>query len=556
VTDPNGDYTLDSLEPGDNKSFSFSFNGLLPADRTVNLSGRETRLDVQLSGGLTVTGQVVSDAGVPLPDADVRAFSAATGSTPKASRTDSGGTFTFDAMAPGHYTFNASKQGFTDGQLTDFDISGGAAPRVVLKSGGVLFGHVSGVADTDLSKVTITARSSAGASEAVLDGGGNYRMEGAPTGTLRVSATLMRAFNDARSTDVKSVDLAAGGSAQLDLEFTGDTTIRGHITRNGLPAANSTIQFSPRGGGARASSPTDDGGNYTVSGLSDGDYAVTVVDMQRFNAYATTYSVHGSGNFDIDIKSSSLRGHVIDRGDSTPISGANVHLRRQDNQSAVSNLAAQSDDSGGFLIDGVVTGSYTVSADKDGYGNVVKDISVTDVAPQDVMLDLARTDGITLRVVDGRNGQTLNPNVAVYDAQNRPVYNTLRFGFGGGSDSERIPLAAGQYRAVIAANGYAPKTVTLASPSSQTVPLTPGGSVVLHSKTAATRRALLIDADGTPYTRPYSTDPSFLVPIGDTRLPNVAPGPYTLQIIGPNGAVVSTQPVVVVDGQEIAVDVG
>ncbi len=558
VTDANGDYSIDSLEPGDGKSFSFSRDGLLPADRTVNLSGRETRLDVQLSGGLTITGQVVSEAGAPVADADVRAVSAATGATPKASSTDAGGMFTFDAMAPGHYTFSASKQGFTNGQLTDFDISGGAPPRVVLKSGGTLFGHVSGVAGSDLPNVTVAARGSTGASQATLDAGGSYRMDGAPTGTLRVSATLMRGIGDVRSTDVKSVDLDAGGSAQMDLEFASDTTISGHITRNGVPAASSTIQFSPRGGSVqtRASSPTDDGGNYTVSGLSDGDYAVTVVDMQRISAYSTSYTVHGSGTFDIDIRSFAIRGHVVDRGDSTPVSGASVQLRANNTQSAMSNVAALSDDSGSFLIDGVAPGAYTISANKDGYGNVVKDVSFTDAPPDDLLLDLARNDGITLRVVDGRDGTTLNPNVAIYDAQNRPVYSTARFGFGGGSDSDQIPLAAGQYRAVIAASGYAPKTVTLMSPSSQTVSLTPGGSLVLHSKTAAPRRALLVDAGGTPYTRPYSTDPSFLIPIGDTRLPNVAPGQYTLQIFGPDGAVASTQTVVAVDGQEVVVDVG
>ncbi len=558
TTDANGDYVLDSLESGDNKTFSFMLTGLLPADRTVNLSGRETRLDVQLSGGLTVTGQVVSDAGVPVPDADVRATSAAAGATPKASQTDAGGMFTFDAMAPGHYTFSAFKQGFTNGQLADFDITGGAPPRVVLESGGTLFGHVSGVADADLSKVTVTARSSSGSSEATVDAAGNYRMDGAPTGTLRVSAMLMRSFDDVRSTNVQSVDLAAGGSAQLDLQFATDTTITGHISRNGVPASNSTINFSPRGGSiqTRAAGPTDDNGNYSVGGLSDGDYTVTVVDMQSLNAYTTTYSVHGSGNFDIDIKSSALRGHVVDRGDSSPISGATVQVRRTDTHSAMSNIVTTSDDNGAFLIDGVTGGSYTVSANKDGYGNVVKGVSFTDSAPQDLTLDLARNDGITLRVVDGRDGTTLNPNLAVYDSQNRPVYSTPRFGFGGGSDSERIPVAAGQYRAVIAANGYAPKTVTLMSPSSQTVSLTPGGSLVLHSKSATARRAVLVDAGGTPYTRPYATAPSFIIPIGDTRLPNVAPGQYTLQIFAPDGSVATTLTVVVVEGHETALDVG
>lgn len=559
MTDASGEYTLDSLESGDSKTFAFGAPGLLPSEKTVNLAGREVRLDVQLSGGLTISGQVVTDAGAPVPDAEVSAFSAAVGATGKQGQTDASGAFTFDAMAPGRYTFRASKEGFAQGQLPDFSVAAGTSPRIVLKSGGILTGHVSGVADADLSKVTVTARSSNGATGATLDSGGNYRIEGAPVGTLRVSAMLQRGFTDVQTTDVKSIELEAGGSAHLDLQFTANTVIRGRVTRNGAAAANSTVQFFPKDGTVqtRAGSPTDQNGNYTVSGLSDGEYNVSVVDIQRINSYSTTYSVHGSGTFDITMTTYTIRGHVVDRGDSSPIGGARVQLRQTGTaQMPFMGSGAVSDDSGGFLIDGVAPGAYALSADKDGYGNVVKDLTVSDSTPAEVMLDLARNDGITLRVVDGRDGTTLNPYVTLYDAQNRVAYNTARFGFGAGTDSDRIPVAAGQYRAVIGASGYAPKTVSLMSPSTQTVSLTPGGSIMLHSKSAAPLRVTLLDANGAPYLRPYAPDPSIVVPVGDTRLPNVAPGPYTLQITGVDGSGGSSQTVVVVEGQEALVNLG
>lgn len=554
VTDANGDYSIDQLEAGDNKSFVFSRSGFLVEQRTVNLSGKETRLDVQLSAGLTISGQVVTEGGVPVPDADVRAMSAAAGSSGKAARTDASGGFVFDAMAPARYTFMASKAGYADGMLRDFDVSAGGSPSIVLKSGGTLTGHISGVSDADLSRVTVTARTSSGSTDAVVDSAGNYRMDGTPTGTLRVTASLMRGFGDVRTTDMKSVDVAPGGAAQLDLVFASDTVIRGHVTRNGAPAANSTIQFGPRTAGVqtRASATTDDGGNYSVTGLAEGDYGVVVIDMQRLNPYSTTYSVHGSASFDIDIKTATLHGHVIDRGDSTPISGARIEIRRSDAQNAFIAQGATSDDSGGFVVDGIAAGTYTISAEKDGYGNVVKDISVSDSAPQDVMLDLVRNDGVTLKVVDGRDGRALNAIITVFDAQNRTVYQSGRFG---SSDSQPMPLAAGQYRAVVAANGYAPKTVSFMSPSTQTVALTPGGTLVIRSRSAVVQRAILLDAGGSPYLRPFVTDPSLALVPGETRLQNIAAGSYTLQILGPNGAVAATQTVVVVEGQEVAVDV-
>src|SRR5207253_7884886 len=133
---------------------------------------------------------------------------------------------------------------------------------------------------------------------------GNYRAEGAPTGTVRVSAELSRGFSDMRTTETKTVELAPGASAQLDLEFVSNTVVRGRVTRNGAPLANASVMFLPRGGQSSTQSrtTTDDAGNYTASGLTDGTYDVSVVDMQRFSPYSSTYNVHGSSTYDIDIK--------------------------------------------------------------------------------------------------------------------------------------------------------------------------------------------------------------------------------------------------------------
>ena len=46
-TDPNGEYTIEAIDAGE-KTFTFSRQGYLAEDRTINLSGREARLDVQL----------------------------------------------------------------------------------------------------------------------------------------------------------------------------------------------------------------------------------------------------------------------------------------------------------------------------------------------------------------------------------------------------------------------------------------------------------------------------------------------------------------------------
>jgi hypothetical protein len=556
TTDANGEYSMDQLEAGQ-KSFSFSRDGYLPVTKSVDLSGREARLDAQLSTGTRVTGMVVTDAGAPVAEADVRAQSALAGGGFHGARTDAGGSFSIEGLAPGHYTFSASKAGYAEGTLRDFDISGGAPVRIALKTGGVIYGHVSGVAANDLAHVTVNVRGPNGATDAPVDNSGNYRAEGAPTGTVRVSAELMRSFGDMRSSEPKTTDLAPGGSVQVDLDFNTSTVVRGRVSRNGTPLGSAAVAFMPEG---RANAPqvqvsTDDSGNYTASGLSDGAYTIMVMDTQRLNPYTTKYDVHGSATFDIDIKTAQLRGRVTEAGSGDPVANARVQIRSKESGvgAFIGTRAATTDDTGSFTLDSISSGTYTVTAEKDGYGNDVRDISVSETSAPPLDLTIARNDGVTLKVVDGRDGQALNAAVVVYDGSGRQVYESM-FRGGGGGETTKLTLAPGQYRAVIAAMGYAARTATITSPSSPTIALTPGGTIEVHAKSSdATRRTRLVDSSGAVYTRPFSGDGTY--PAGSTvsTMNNIAAGQYRLEILA-GGVVVETKTVVVVEGQTAVVE--
>jgi protocatechuate 3,4-dioxygenase beta subunit len=551
TTDGNGDYTIDQLEAG-TKSFSFTLEGYLPTTKSVDLSGHEARLDAQLSSGLHVAGVVVTDAGAPVPDANVRAASAVSGSGGfRATKTDASGAFTFDSIAPGHYAFTASKAGYADGNVTDFDVSSNAPVRIALKTGGVIYGHVSGLGPDDLQHVSVSARNNNGNGEAAVDASGNYRIVGAPTGTVRVTADLMRSIGNAQTTDPQTIDVEPGASVQVDLTFNSNTIVRGRVTRDGGPLAGATVSFFPTDRtGAQVSISTDDGGNYTASGLSNGSYSVMVLDTQRMNPFSTHYEVNGSSTFDIDIKTAGITGHVTDAGSGDPVANARIQMKSKDNGigGMIATRGATTDSSGNFTIDSVSPGTYTLTADKDGYGNDVRDVAVTDSGAQPVQLTIARADGVTLTVVDARDGQPLNPAINVFDSAGRNVYQSIFRGLSGSSSSTPIPLSPGQYTATVAAMNYAPRTVSFTSPSSQTVQLTPGGTIVVTAKnTDNTRRARLIDANGAVYARPFSADATYPIPGTNNTIPNIAPGTYQLQVLV-NGAIVNTVTVTVAEG--------
>ena len=547
TTDPNGEYTIEAVEPGQ-KTFTFTHQGYLSVDKSVSLSGHDARLDAQLSSGMPVSGVVVTDAGAPVPDANVFATAAGGGNS---TRTDANGNFTIAGLAPGHYTLRASAQNLGNGVLNDFDISAGAPARIVIVAGGTITGHVIGLTDSELQNTVIVANGQNGSASGEVDSTGAYRIDGAPTGTVHVSARTARGIGPGgKSSGVVAVEVNPGATATADIQFKSNTVVQGRVTRNGQPMANVSVMFNARSGSQGSSSgTTDSSGSYQISGLDDGSYGVGVIDIDRSSAYSSTYDVHGSGTFDIDIKTAALRGTVVDSSTGEPLSNAQIQL--QSGQGMLSSRAALTDPSGAFFVDNIARGTYHVVAQKDGYGHDMRDITIGDSAPDDLQFKLTPSNGVTINVVDARDNRQLPANVTrIVDASGQVVEAGGGLRVTGSAEPITLTLSPGTYTVTIAAMGYANKLVTVTAPSQITVALTPGGTLVLRSKSSTQQRARLVDSSGAIY-RNVTLDPSPLT----TTINNVAGGTYTLQVLDGANIVVNTIPVTVVDGQQNVIDV-
>jgi uncharacterized GH25 family protein len=568
TTDPNGDYSLDTLEPGE-KTFTFSRGGYIAQQKTVTVAGgKETRLDVQLSAGLRVAGFVVTDGGSPIPDTMVRAASASEMDGGRQATTDSSGAFAIEALAPGHYTFTATKNGFAPATLRDVDISTSGPVRVILKSGGVISGHVNGLTPQELDQATVTATISGGGGgggpfggggvNAPVDSAGNFRLDGAPSGTIRISARTGALFGGTSKTAApKTVELEPGGTAQVDIDFKSSTVISGRIVRNGAPVASAQITFIPRGAKSQtmSSATADSNGHYEVGSLDDGTYSVQVVDMARLSPFSTQYEVHGSDTFDITIKTVTVRGRVVDATDTHPLYEATIDLRQSNGQSIFGGGAGQTDPDGRFTIENVAAGTYQITADKSGYGHDSRQIIIGDSDPDQVQFQLSPSDGITIRAVDTRDNTPLTVNVVrVVDGQGNELPSSSGF-FGNSSETVKLALAPGTYTVTVVARNYASQTLAMSSPSQQMVRFSPGGTIILHSKDSAVRRARLIDAAGVTHgLNPISQGISSLPP-GTTQINNVAAGHYTLQILDNTDRITKTVEMDVIDGQTSNYDV-
>jgi protocatechuate 3,4-dioxygenase beta subunit len=557
VTDGNGDYTIEAVEKGE-KTVVFARQGYLPAQKTVALESNEHRVDAQLSSGVRISGQVVTEGGAPIAEAGVMARSATQGDFgSRSTQTDASGNFTMEGLSPGRYSFMVNKRGLGSTEVDDVDVSTGTPVRIVVKSGGTIYGRVIGLTADELGTTTVSASSSGGYGSAAVDANGNYRIEGAPTGTVRLGATTRMGLGGGKSSPQVSVQLEPGGTAQQDIEFKSGTIVSGRVTRDGRPVSDAMIGFFPRPGQAstNARTTTDRDGYYEVTGLEDASYTVSVTDLQRNVPYTATYEVRGSGTFNVDMKAGVLRGRVTDASTGEPISEAMVELRTPDGAASPVMRAGMSDAAGAFTIEGVTAGKYYVSAEKEGYGTKIVDLTAGD-SSADLEMKLTRNPGVTLRVVDARDGRLISARVRVTDAQNRVVFDSpFRFG-GSGPEPLKLTLEAGSYRATVTAQGYASQTVQILSPSTPTVGLTPGGTIAVRSKGSSMRRARIMSADGREYFRGFgggvfTVDPS----PGITTLENIAPGVYTIQILGSGDQVESSAQVNVGEGQRADVEI-
>jgi protocatechuate 3,4-dioxygenase beta subunit len=549
-TDGNGDYAIESLELGEQR-FMIGKSGYLTETRTVNLAGREARLEVRLSRGLTLTGTVRSAAGVPIAGAAIDASSAAVDSNQGRGATDAQGNFRIEGVAPGRYEIAARKSGFSKRTLRDVDVETAGHLRITLDSGGVIHGTVRGLPPEELAAVNVNAFSADGHAGASADANGNYRIESVAAGSVRVNANAQTS-SGYRSSSTKNVEVTSGGEQEVDIEFSSDTTIQGRVTRFGRPETNATVRFLPASAATQTSASgfVDQNGSYTVSGLEDGEYNVSVVNMSRRTPYSMKYEVRGSGTFDIDMRGGTLRGRVVEAATGEGIVEASVTLQplQIEGDSLLHALNAATDTAGEFSIEMIAPGRYSARAQKSERGHHTLDVTIDDTDSNFVELKLAKEAGLTIRPIDGRSGRALEAGVTVRDTADRVVYETFwRVSSGG---IVHIPVSAGSYRVRIASDGYAARVIHAQAPSQEIrVAMTPGGSLVIDSSRGARVSVRLIDATGSDYTAGLYYMGTMPLSPGKNTLSNVAPGSYTLQVLDAAGAVEKSVTVTVQEGQ-------
>jgi streptogramin lyase len=382
---------LQALHLADNVTF--------PVEPTT---GSFAGLVINQSSGMPVSGAVVTLNELPGVETS----------------TNTDGTFTFDDIAPGTYTFNYSADGY-----------GGASQEATVRAGqivdlGVIAlnqlavnGLINGiVTDSETGFAVIGASinlSGSTTASTITDGNGAYSFVVQP-GTVTIEITAA-GFDPAVVTGNVIAGATVVFSPALNPENTviidPTVTIKGHVVDGDTSEVLVGVLVVKDGTGESAS--TDGNGNFEITGLASGDFTVSISlnDYQaiQFNITAQEGSTLDLGVinlFKVQLPTSKtvITGTVTDFDSGLPIEGAEISISGL-------NVSAESDVAGKYTLSELDGNDFALLADAVGYLSGGIDISIAEAGLVVVNIELARASigdaGVDIVNLHMETGQTI-----------------------------------------------------------------------------------------------------------------------------------------------------
>jgi large repetitive protein len=542
-TDANGDYVLDGVPAGE-QTLDFTKQGLVTKRKTVEVAeGKEARVDADLDRGREIHGRVVDRSGQAIPGARISAHTPTAPYSASATSEDDG-KFTVSGLEDGRYNVSAQKNGYVGASVDDVDPAAGRDVTLTLDRGATITGRVTGLAPEELPQVRVSASAHNASASAQSDANGNFTLSGIPDG--RITLTAYRPGMPMRQSAPKVVEVANGSAPPVEIDFTAGITIRGRVTRNGVPAGGGNVFFAPRNRTQPRSAFGTIGpdGVYEVTGVEPGDYDVRVGTMSSGND-VVPYTVSGNAVFDIDLKGAPLRGVVLDAASGAPLPDVRVSASSTVQQPRVWRSAV-SDTDGRFSLEVLPDGAYTLRAEREHYAPSTQTLNVSGGSAPPAELRLVRGQEAAVRIVDAESGAAMDGNVVLLDAQKKFSGN----GSGRGDDGAvHIWASPGRYTAQVRANGYIMQSVDLSVPGAEVrVALPRAAGLVMTSRGGGKFRIVPPRPGGN-----IAVPMTIAVRPGE-RMPfySLMPGVYEVDKLGDDGKSVTRQYTVVLTGGQTA----
>jgi hypothetical protein len=535
-----GSFALVGLEPG---AWVLAASGEGGASaREVVEAGTEEAVELRLEGAGAIAGRVIGEDGSPVEGASVAGFGGPNEQLEPAPA-DAGGAFTLPGVAPGQYRVWASADGWAQAQAqVTVEAGRTASVELTLKRGGTVSGRVLGLTAAEMARCQVFSRGAR--TQPAPDG--TFTLTGVPVGRGEVGAFVLPE-SKRRSAPVEVV--AAGQTANVELDFSRGARLFGSVRRRGAPAPGVIVEAA--GGGGGATTTADAQGQWEIAGIEPGRVEVRARDRSSRVLAAREVEVSGDARVELEIQGGTLRGTVVALPERTPLVGAAVTA---EGGTPPFTRDARTDARGMFTLEDLPDGDLVVRATAEGYAAAEANATVSMGVGREVALALASEQRLRLlmRDADGSAPDQVQLLPVRGGRVDDPVWVTCdRAG-----RASVASLPAGAYTFFISSGGGA-ALVTLPVPSAETaVALLPAGTVRVATPAGAVWRVRVVALAGGlpvpvgPWQNPGRGE--WVTVSGGMLALRVPAGEYAVQGVAPDGAAAERRVVVPPEGDAVA----
>ncbi len=480
TADSDGAFEFEGLAAGKVRVTAMSPD-FVSTTETVEVGEAGGTVELKLSPGASISAAVVSPGGEPVPGAEVSLAQGGQGRSGTRGVTGADGRVRFPHLIPGRFTLTAGSAGQRS-KPVDVALEADQARddvRIVMGGGATVLVTVTGLSPEDRKQLEVGLAGAATYVPAKEREDGRFEARNVASGDLQAFARV-GAFGGANARFVsRPVTVPDAGSVDVEVPFESGFSITVHVLKDGQGVEGANVFAAPVAGDATSFGvgTTDASGNTRITGLKGGAYRVRAFASSSY-APEQKIDLEGDQALEIVFPSGSVAGRVVASGTQQPLADAHVSIRSM-NADGTFGIThdATTDDGGRFRLDGLAAGPLTVTTTRNGY--VVDTRPVTADSPDDVVIELARGDGLDVTGRDGLLGTPLAAFfVRVVDAGGAEVVgSTVRLDSAGRGE---IPsLKPGTYAIVASASGLATVAydgVSVPGPALAVV-LTPGGTL-------------------------------------------------------------------------------
>jgi|GEM_PF-1274577 len=411
MTDINGNYIIGGLTDG-NYIISVSppyGSNYISNSTMIHVSRDETiTTNIVLQTGGIITGSVTASNGTPVADANVYAQ----GSGYVNAMTDINGNYMIGGLTDGNYIISVSppygSNFITNSTMIHVSKDENITANIVLQTGSIITGIVTTSNGTPVADAYVYAQGS-GYGSAMTDINGKYMIGGLTDGNYIIIVSPPYGSNFISNSTMIYVSQDENVTANIVLQTGG--IITGIVTTsNGTPIADAYVYAQGSGYG---SVMTNINGKYMMSGLTEGNYIISVSPPYGSNFISNSTMIYVSQNENVTANIVLQTGGIITgsvtASNGTPVANAYVYAQ------GLGYGSSSTDIDGNYMMSGLTDGIYIITVSPPYGSNFITNSTIIQVSQDETVTAniVLQTGGIITGIVTTSNGTPV-ANAYVY----------------------------------------------------------------------------------------------------------------------------------------------